>query len=276
MTVRPASHSASADIAAQTSRECPASVDSVIAVVTRHWLVLVNSAWAVVFGLPWLAPLLMKMGATWAGRVIYIAYGVLCHQFADRSFFLFGPQSSYVASELLPLAPMGDPRLALRAFRGTPALGYKVAWSDRMVAIYGGILVGGLLYALGRRWMRSPKLSWPALLLVPMLIDGTTHVLSDFAGLTTGFRYTNAWLATLTDHRLSAAFYAGNALGSFNSWARLITGSLAGLAIAWALYPALETVFAGASAPRREELAAVDRDLEAAGPSASGRRGGEG
>jgi hypothetical protein len=35
-------------------------------------------------------------------------------------------------------------------------------------------------------------------------------------------------------------FYAGDALGSFNSWMRLITGLLGGLGIAWFAFPHLE------------------------------------
>jgi hypothetical protein len=33
------------------------------------------------------------------------------------------------------------------------------------------------------------------------------------------------------------SFYYGDALGSFNSWARLITGLLAGLGITWLVFP---------------------------------------
>ena len=224
--------------------------------LARHWLGWFNFAWAVVFALPWLAPVFMKVGATWAGQAIYVVYSFLCHQFADRSFFLFGPQVSYAASELLPLAPTGDPHLAMRAFRGTPALGYKVAWSDRMVALYGGVLLGGLVFALVRRWVRRPKLVWPALLLLPMAVDGSTHVLSDLAGLGAGFRYTNAWLAALTQNRLGEAFYAGNALGSFNAWARLISGTLAGLAVVWAGYTALEAYFRGVQSTLHAQVSA--------------------
>jgi hypothetical protein len=38
--------------------------------------------------------------------------------------------------------------------------------------------------------------------------------------------------------------YAGDALGSFNSWARLITGVLAGLGLAWFAFPHVERSFA--------------------------------
>jgi uncharacterized membrane protein len=258
MTVRPVSHATPADDLSRPGCDLSNRTTRGTAALVSHWLAGVNLVWGAVFVLPWLAPFFMKIEATWAGQAIYFLYGFLCHQFADRSFFLFGPKASYAAPELLPVLPVGDPRLVMRAFRGTPSLGYKVAWSDRMVAIYGGLLMGGLLFAVVRRRLRSPKLIWPALLLVPMLIDGTTHVVSDFAGLHAGFRYTNAWLATLTQNRLPHTFYVGNALGSFNSWARLISGALAGLAIIWAAYPAFDGYVAWARAAREPQTPGGD------------------
>ncbi|MDF1514108.1 MAG: hypothetical protein P1S60_09890, partial [Anaerolineae bacterium] len=58
-----------------------------------------------------------------------------------------------------------------------------------------------------------------------------------------GFRYTNTWLAILTQHRLGDSFYMDNALGSFNSYARLISGVLSGFAVVLAAYPLLEVSF---------------------------------
>jgi uncharacterized membrane protein len=210
---------------------------------TRHWLAWFNLGWSIIFGLPWLAPVFMTLGVKNAARVIYILFGFLCHQFADRSFFLFGNQVMYPSAQLLALSRQGDPRIAMRYFVGSETLGYKVAWSDRMVAIYGGILLGGLLFALLRKLLTGPKLWIPVLLLIPMGIDGSTHVLSDMAGFNVGFRYTNTWLVTLTQHRLRDAFYVGNALGSFNSYARLISGLLSGFALVLAAYPILEVYF---------------------------------
>nr|HID13216.1 hypothetical protein [Anaerolineae bacterium] len=62
----------------------------------------------------------------------------------------------------------------------------------------------------------------------------------DIAGIGQRFRATNAWLAALTGNRLPASFYAGDMLGSFNSWMRLLTGGLFGLALVGFLYPHLE------------------------------------
>jgi hypothetical protein len=41
--------------------------------------------------LPFLAPVFMKLGLEGIGRAIYLIYWPLCHQMAQRSFFLFGP-----------------------------------------------------------------------------------------------------------------------------------------------------------------------------------------
>ena len=47
---------------------------------------------------------------------------------------------------------------------------------------------------------------------------------------------------TLSSDQEGQTFYAGDALGSFNSWARLITGLLAGLAIVWLVLPYIDQV----------------------------------
>jgi hypothetical protein len=77
-----------------------------------------------------------------------------------------------------------------------------------------------------------------------MLIDGGTHLISDLAGLGQGFRDTNLWLAALTGNSFPSTFYAGDALGSFNSWMRFITVLLFGLAVIWLVYPVIDRFFA--------------------------------
>jgi uncharacterized membrane protein len=195
------------------------------------------------FALPWLAPVLMVSGMPGLGRAIYLGYSLVCHQRANRSFFLFGPKAMVSYLELAPFAPGADTWSGLRAFVGTPELGYKVAWSDRMVALYGGILLAGLAYGLVRRRLR-PLRWWAFVLLsVPMLVDGATHLISDLWGVGNGFRYHNAWLASLTDHVFPEAFYVGTELGSFNSLMRLSSGLLFGWAVVWMAYPVLEITF---------------------------------
>ncbi len=91
----------------------------------------------------------------------------------------------------------------------------------------------------GRRQVRPLPFWAVSVLLMPMVIDGLTHMISDLAGIGQGFRDSNAWLATLTGNALPATFYAGDALGSFNSWMRLISGVLFGLGVAWLAFPYL-------------------------------------
>jgi uncharacterized membrane protein len=211
--------------------------------LSRHWLACTSLFWGILVFLPWLAPILMQVGAVRGSRALYAFYGLLCHQLANRSFFLFGPKWMYSYPELLPYAADANTLQGLRAFIGNPEVGYKVAWSDRMVSFYGGMLLGGIVFALLRRHLKSLKWVIPLLFIVPIVIDGGTHMLSDLSGVGNGFRYDNAWLAHLTGSAFSPGFYVGNALGSFNSWMRLITGLLAGLGIAWLLYSLMDGVF---------------------------------
>jgi uncharacterized membrane protein len=149
----------------------------------------------------------------------------------------------YSYTELLPYAANANTYPGLRAFIGTPELGYKVAWSDHMVSLYDGMFLGRLLFALLRRWFKSPRWVLLLLLIVPIVVDGTAHMLSDLSGVGHGFGYGNAWLVYLTRNALPESFYAGNALGSFNSWMRLTSGLLAGLGLTWVLYPLLDNAF---------------------------------
>jgi hypothetical protein len=77
-----------------------------------------------------------------------------------------------------------------------------------------------------------------------MVLDGGTHFLSDLAGIGQGFRDGNVWLAALTGNVLPATFYAGDALGSFNSLMRIVTGLLFGLGVVWFAFPHLQRMFA--------------------------------
>jgi uncharacterized membrane protein len=209
----------------------------------RHWLLVVNVWLGVYVGLPWLAPVFMKLGWTVAGQAIYLIYSTQCHQLPERSFFLFGAQPMYSLAQIHAVWQNTANPLILRQFIGTPELGWKVAWSDRMVSLFTGLFLFGVAYALLRKKLKALPLWGFALLALPMALDGGSHLISDIAGIGLGFRDSNAWLATLTQHVFSAAFYAGDALGSFNSWMRLITGVLFGLGAVWALYPLMQVSF---------------------------------
>lgn len=213
--------------------------------ISRHWLLVVTAAGALFVGIPWLAPLFMKLGWTDGGRIIYLLYSPLCHQMPQRSFFLFGQQPMYSMAEIQPVWPEIADLFALRRFVGSDVMGWKVAWSDRMVSMYGGIVFWGMVYGALRRRMKPLRWWWAAALLAPMLLDGLSHMVSDvMGGVAGGFRYSNTWLAQLTGGVFGQEFYVGDKLGSFNSWMRLISGLLFGLAAVWMIYPYLNAEFA--------------------------------
>jgi uncharacterized membrane protein len=152
-------------------------IEGFVLLVSRHWLALMNAALAVLVGLPVLSPVLQASGnpsLSFAGDVIFLAYHATCHQLPQRSFFI---------------------------------MQHQVAWCERDTAIWGAILVAGLLFSLVRRRLGALPIRWFLLLCVPMAIDGTTQLF--------GWRESNWEL-------------------------RVITGSLFGLAAAWLVLPILE------------------------------------
>lgn len=195
---------------------------------------------------PFLAPLAMHQGWTLLGKIIYTLYSPFCHQLPQRSWFLFGAHFTYPLTYIAQVAGSGDP-VQLRSFYGSPTMGWKVAWSDRMVSFYGMIPLFGLLYLMWRRIRPSfGPISWRmlVLLLAPMFVDGFTHMLNDiFYGVSgAGFRDSNHWLAWMTLDTYPA-FYAGDQFGTFNWWMRLLTGVLAAWGVALFLFPWLEKLF---------------------------------
>ncbi len=195
---------------------------------------------------PYLAPLFMRLGLTGIADRIYFLYVLLGHQLPQRSIFLFGPQPMYSLSEITAITHSLEP-LVLKQFLGNSELGWKVAYSDRLMAWYGSFWIAALVYAVYRRRVK-PLPFWGLILLaLPMFVDGATHTISDVLvnqqfGM--GFRDTNAWLAQLTNNALPSAFYIGDALGSFNSLARWLSGALFGIGLAWFLLPYVDGVFA--------------------------------
>ena len=92
-----------------------------------------------------------------------------------------------------------------------------------------------------------------------MPLDGVTHFMSDVTGgITNGFRYDNQWLANLTGHILPTWFYVGDALGSFNSWARLISGVAFGLAVGYIAFPVLDKAFNETATKLRTKLTEIE------------------
>jgi uncharacterized membrane protein len=226
-----------------TTSAWPSAGQSVGQWFASHWFlsfVFIYGLWIL---LPWLAPILMYVGWSGAGRAIYFIYSLFCHQLPERSFFLFGQQSMYSLVEIQAVWQNTANALILRQFIGSATMGWKVAWSDRMISFYGSIWLFGIVWwFLCRKFKALPWWAF-VLLLLPMAVDGGSHLISDFAGLGQGFRDSNRWLAAMTDNSPPLT-YAGDALGSFNSWMRLLTGFLAGFGIAWFAFPHLEASLA--------------------------------
>jgi len=214
-------------------------IKHILDMISRHWF----ETFLIIYGLwvftPFLAPIFMYIGWTSAGKAIYFIYSFFCHQMPQRSFFLFGEKIMYPLNEIQAVWQNTINPLILRKFIGNETMGWKVAWSDRMVSFYTSIWVFAALWYPIRRKIKT--LSWLGfiLLLLPLIIDGGTHMLSDFAGIGQGFRDTNQWLVIMTNSLFPVTFYAGDALGSFNSIMRFLSGILAGLSIAWLAFPYL-------------------------------------
>lgn len=207
--------------------------------VSRHYLALVNLFMFLYVGLPVLAPILMKVGATVPANVIYSIYKPLCHQFGFRSFFLFGEQPYYPLKEAgLPSSvltfdqitgfqdlsnPLGYARLQARQFVGNDVVGYKIAVCERDVAIYGGMLLFGMVYSLMKR--RIKPLHWTLWVLLgmgPIGLDGFSQLFSQMNW---------SFLAAILPYRESTPFL------------RVLTGLLFGFTTAWFAYPYMEESF---------------------------------
>ena len=202
---------------------------------SRHYLAVINLLMLLYFGLPILAPTLMKSGAALPANVIYTIYKPLCHQFGFRSFFLFGEQAYYPLAEagisgvktfeeVTGFQDLDNPaafsRFQARQFTGNETVGYKMALCERDMAIYGSILLFGLLYAAtGRRIKPLHWMLWVLLGMGPIGLDGFSQLFSQMNW---------EWLASLLPYRESTPFL------------RVLTGALFGFTTAWFAYPHME------------------------------------
>ena len=184
-------------------------LDKLVFSLAKHWLLLVNLVIAVYGGLPLLAPVLMGVGYPGLAEFVYTIYRPLCHQLPQRSFFLFGPQLTYSFETLQKL--LGAETLAANslasAFIGNAALGYKMAYCQRDTAMYGSMLLAGMVFGLVRRRLKPLTLTRYLIFLAPWAVDGFVQLLTS---------YESTWQL------------------------RTITGSLFGLATVWFAYPYLE------------------------------------
>lgn len=206
-----------------------------------HYMGVFNFFVFLYVGLAFLAPILQKNGITTPAQVIYSVYSRLCHQLSFRSWFLFGEQMAYPratagVSGLLTYAEATglDPTnlQAAHSFVGNAVLGYKTALCQRDVAIYGAILLFGLLYSTtGRRLKSLPFLAWVLIGMVPIGLDGVSQLISQLP-------------LDILPYRESTPFL------------RTLTGALFGFSTAWFGYPIVEEAMTDTRNVMAKKLAA--------------------
>ncbi len=231
------------------------ALDRVILTFARRWLLFFNLFILLYVGLPFAAPLLMRAGFTTGAKLIYTVYGPLCHQLGYRSWFLFGEQTNYPRAEFEARTGINpDDLWGARAFVGDAVLGYKVAFCQRDVAIYGGILAAGLFYGLPFVRGRLKPLHWIGWLILgigPIALDGFSQLFSQYP-------YSSLPLFNLLPVRESTPLF------------RTLTGALFGLANAWLAYPYVEESMREVYVQLRDKLARVDAEPPAVGGGAPG------
>jgi uncharacterized membrane protein len=200
--------------------------------ISKHYLAIFNMFLILYIGTPFLAPIFKKAGWNAPAEVIYKIYSPLCHQWAFRSFFLFGEQVYYPhAAAKIPgvltfeqvsgITDLTDPsRIQARLFEGNALLGYKIALCERDVAIWGAMALFGVVYALTER--KLPKLHWLIWVLVglgPIGLDGFSQLFSQIP---------STFIQSILPYRESTPFL------------RVLTGFLFGLTTAWFMFPLIE------------------------------------
>jgi len=210
--------------------------------IARNWLRIALVVVGMYAILPWVAPTLMRLGATGPANALYTLYSPMCHQFAFRSIFLYGDQSFYpresVGTDLVPYETYAQDIESLnpstgmddftpeffipaRQFRGNEQMGYKTAICARDAAIYLALFGGGLIFAIPavRRRLRPIPL-WIYVIagLGPIGLDGFSQLL--------GYFPFELWAT-----RETAPFF------------RVATGTMFGLMTAWLIFPYMERSF---------------------------------
>ena len=220
------------------SRDMVTSSDRFSYWLSRHYLLLFNLFLFMYIGIPFLAPVFKEAGWNTPAAVIYKVYSLSCHQWGFRSFFLFGEQAYYPHAEAgIPdvitfesatgITDQSDPsRTQAREFVGNPVMGYKIALCERDVAIWGSLLLFGLVFAVSGR--RIPKVNWLLLMIigiVPIGLDGFSQLLSQIP-------VPYDLLQTILPYRESTPLLRG------------LTGAIFGMAMGWLLFPAVEETMA--------------------------------
>ncbi len=203
---------------------------------SRRYMLVFNLFVLIYVGLPVLAPVFQQAGMIAPARVIYWAYGGLCHQLSYRSFFIFGDQPVYprAAAEIEGIQTFNQATgldensiIPAREFLGNDQVGYKIGLCQRDLAIYGAILLFGVMFVLtGKRIKSLPWWVWILLGIFPIGLDGGSQLVGMFVSAFDG----SFWdlLAQLFPPRESTPFL------------RVLTGFLFGFTTAWFGYPMVE------------------------------------
>jgi len=204
--------------------------------LSRHYLFVINLMVLIYVGLPILAPGLMKVGLELPAAGIYKVYSGMCHQLSYRSWFLFGEQPVYpralagVEGYLTFNQATGldeDGLLAARQFVGNEQVGYKTALCQRDVAIYGAMLIFGILFAVtGRRLKSFPIWAWILLGVMPIALDGFSQLLSQWAAM--------------PELSFLQPIFGWIPIRESTPFLRTLTGFLFGFTTAWFGYPLIE------------------------------------
>ena len=204
--------------------------------ISKNYLLILNFLVILYVGIPFTAPILKKIGADGAAEVIYRVYRPLCHQWSFRSWFLFGEQAFYpheaakmpgvlTFEEVSGITDFNDPgRLQARLFEGNEISGFKVAFCERDVAIWGSILLFGLVFAISKRKIKGLHwMIWILFGLGPIGLDGVSQLISQL---------NLPFLSGLLPYRESTPYL------------RTLTGFLFGFMTAWYGYPTIEEAMA--------------------------------
>ena len=195
--------------------------------LSRNYIWFISIVLALFLGFPILAPVLMKNQHKSSAQIIYNVYSLFCHQLAYRSYFLYGEQPFY-PRQLANISDMktyeevtGESAFNTpfaRTFVGNEVLGYKFGLCERDIAIYGSLLLAGILFQLTGKNLKSiPWYWWILLAIIPIGIDGGSQL----------FSLGGNWPAWLPIRESTPLL-------------RTVTGALFGLVTAWYVYPMME------------------------------------
>jgi uncharacterized membrane protein len=232
------------------ARDFVIAVDRAVYGFARNWVFWLCLILLVYVSLPFLAPALMEAGYDRAARVIYAIYGPMCHQLGSRSWFLFGEQWAYPRDQFMSLTGVDLNSMAgidqARAFLGDDTFGYKVAFCQRDVAIYGAMFLAGLIYAIPAVQQRLQPMPWWLWLIIgigPIGLDGFSQLLSQFPfSAMPGAEL----ITTFLPERESTPFL------------RTFTGALFGVSNVWLAFPYLKSSFEEMVIQTEAKLAKVD------------------